>query len=275
MSRIYFHAEDNEAEVAGPERHMGNHLGNYLGMIEVDDWFLGHVEPKIERGRSSSLSNRPTDFELSQLRGRLLMGDEPVIVLPNGTKARVSDVLLNTALRIASDPVNLMIRLHAQCEIHTWTDGPNRAWLAGIIEDGRKANVLRGNMGWESVIELLRAKNDSPVVTSYSVTRQFPNREVANWTPPEDSKDDEDDAADQAWDELPRNERWKLAMDGLRKKDPWLELKPENFRTYHFGSGIDAFKINEVRAIEGARERKARRDAAEARGERPSIMDMD
>jgi hypothetical protein len=87
--------------------------------------------------------------------------------------------------------------------------------------------------------------------------------------------DDETDAADDAWYKLPTEKRWKLAMEGLRKKDPWLELKPENFRTYHFGGGIDAFKINEARALEGAKERKARRDAAEARGERPSIMDMD
>ncbi len=300
MSRIYFHTQtDGTAEVKGSERHQGRWLAAKLGMLPFgfdepsfarDDWFLSRIEP--------SVAGEDRRF----LRVIFQSEERHAFVAPDGKRHAVWPIFLNTALRLGSDAVKLLVRLNAQCEIHCWCDGPNRAWLAGIIDDGLRDGTLRAGMGWDAVSELLRRRDGEPVVTSYSVTRQFPDREAAGWEPPEaaeladagaaaggsdddaeDHEDSEEDIEDEdiedeteaAWYALPAPERWSIAMKALRDGDKWLEIKPENFRTYWFDGDLDAFKIQAMQSAEEAAARKSRREAAIARGESPSNMDME
>jgi hypothetical protein len=151
---------------------------------------------------------------------------------------------LNTAYFMGSDSVKLAARLHGQCELHTYVEGPNRQWLADIIKEGRSFKFYRDEMGWEGVIELLESASDGPVVTSFSVTEQFPNRYIADWNAPtltdEDGEEYEDD---DAWYNLPEEERWQMAMKGLRQERGGLEMKPDNWKEFHFGHGLDANQL--------------------------------
>jgi hypothetical protein len=143
---------------------------------------------------------------------------------------------LNTAIALGSDPVRLFARLHGQCEIHCYVEGPNRAWLAGIIEEGRACGLYRDDMGWEAVIDLLRSRKDGPVVTSYSVTDSFPNADIGGAT----SETDVD-----AFYELPDAEQWARAIDGLRavRAGRRLELRPDDWSHYVFGDGVNGLAL--------------------------------
>ncbi|GAA4304598.1 hypothetical protein GCM10023178_11830 [Actinomadura luteofluorescens] len=37
--------------------------------------------------------------------------------------------------------MRFLARLHAQCELHGYVEGPNRAWLADVIDQGPAAGV--------------------------------------------------------------------------------------------------------------------------------------
>lgn len=134
------------------------------------------------------------------------------------------------------DSLKLFARLHAQCEIHAWVAGKNRAWMAKIIAEGLESGLYRQNVGWDQVIEMLGRSKTEPVVTSYSVCEQFPSREVANW---EDDNDGDD------WYDLDSETRWKLAMKGLKNKTGKLELTPKWDR-YRFGDGKTVFDLLKV-----------------------------
>lgn len=161
----------------------------------------------------------------------------------DGVKLSGWSLIMNTALRLGSDPVRLLTRLHGACEIHTWVEGPNRAWLADIIDKGRKSGVLRGQMGWEDVAMLLRLSDAAPVVTSYSVCESFPNRTVAEWVPPHEDAEPQD-----LWSEVPRAEQWVLGLTKLREHeaaDPSgrLELKPETWEGFSFSAQVSILDL--------------------------------
>ncbi len=85
----------------------------------------------------------------------------------------------------------LAARIAGQAEVHGFCEGIDRAWLAGLIDEGLKSGEFRKNTGyphreesWEHVTAFLRARDDEPVVMSYSVTDSFPNRRAAGWEPP-------------------------------------------------------------------------------------------
>src|SRR6201987_2782616 len=87
---------------------------------------------------------------------------------------------LNTALGVGGDALRLLARVHGSCEIPGWVDGPHRAWLANIVEEGLANGVLRHAHqtqyeNWPGVITLLRSTSRTPVVMSYSVSETFPN----------------------------------------------------------------------------------------------------
>lgn len=146
---------------------------------------------------------------------------------------------LNTAWHFG-DVMRLAARIHGQCEVHGFVEGPNREWLAGIIERGY-GKIFRketqGYEGWGQVIELLKEADDSPVVMSYSGTENFPN-------PMGDARFS-GDAIDDFY-ELPSAERWDIALVALRKKEAaghGLELKPEGWDDFHFGERADCFDV--------------------------------
>jgi hypothetical protein len=147
----------------------------------------------------------------------------------------VFNIQLNTALAIGSDPIRFCVRVHGQCECHGYVEGPNRAWLAGVIDEGLLTRALRYETqgygkGWEDVARLLRVRDDCPVVMSYSVCDSFPPR-------PEDADDD--------WYDLPLEDRWGMAMADVRSING-LEMKPENWSTIRFGDPAeDAFTIHD------------------------------
>lgn len=234
MSRIYFHSQHGTSEVRGSERAMAGGLCTDLLRValRLNDRFMcpddaaryltlfpaGHYIHGLTRDERLRAS---IDTAVS-------VGDE------------FFTAALNTALDIGSDPVKLMARLHGQCEIHAYVEGPNRAWLADIIDGGRRIGVLRANMGWESVVTLLQSRDDGPVVTSYSVTEQFPNPGVADFHAPE--TDDEDADEYEAWEALPVEERWSLALAGIRS-ERGLELKPDVWNDFYFGDGTNGYDL--------------------------------
>jgi hypothetical protein len=237
MSRIYFHSLSDTAEVRGSERaHMG---------ILCADLTYAAFRP---RGDASDPLFRVTDLKrekYDKIGGGLEFRRDFGFFLSQGGVFRLGertadafDVCLNTTLAIGNDAVRLMARLHGQCEIHAWVEGPNRAWLAGIIEDGRAAGIMRANQGWESVAALLRSRDDEPVVTSYSVTDGFPNAHVAGV---------EGDEEHDAWYDRPVADQWTQAMAALREHDNGLEMRPDRwtFPAYHFMDGDTAFSIYE------------------------------
>jgi hypothetical protein len=233
MSRIYFHSPSATAELRGSERA-------YMGLL-CTDLTVGVFSPD-DFGREPLLSRVfPHPYSSTMPYGRAFelamhSGARYEFNLPDGRMVDTFTVCLNTALALGNDVIRLCARLHGQCEIHAWVDGPNRSWLADIIDSGRAASILRDDQGWEDVTALLRARNDEPVVTSYSVCDLFPSRGAADW---------QDDCDGDGWHDLSDDERWSRAMEGLRRDGTGLEMCPESwtFDRFFFGQGDTAFSI--------------------------------
>lgn len=259
MSRIYFHSQEGTAEVRGSERAHAAVLTQDLTragfgpMWESDPSRPHQIRKLITPGTFYNLNDPLGDFRKS-FDLWLNYHDKASFTLPDGRVVPAWDVVLNTAHRLGEPSVKLLTRLHAQAEIHCWVWGPNRNWLAKLIERGRKLGIMRSNMGWESVIDLLRSSDERSVVCSYSVCEQFPNYGIADWDPPECRDEETGDEWDDydAWYDLPAEEQWLRGMRGLNKADEGLtysrELKPENFDAYIYGSGVSAFDLTELYA---------------------------
>ncbi|MER6813572.1 hypothetical protein ABT299_30250 [Spirillospora sp. NPDC000708] len=115
--------------------------------------------------------------------------------------------------------------------------GPNRAWLADVIEQGLADGVLRRavryqphpdtprkewpsrEMGWDEATALLRARDDEPTVVSSSFCDRFPNEDIADWTSPADVDLTPDWATDAPgeWAELGRGRQRRLAEHATQR----------------------------------------------------------
>ncbi len=267
--------------------HGANYLHTYLRAAQVEDarnhelykvWKPGQPGPY---GTSYDASHRlKTSLEL-----RLTSSSSETVFVVAGRRLNAADVALNTALVAGSDSVKLAAKIDGWCETHAWVDGPDRAWLAGLMEDGLAAGIYRrgiwyadqpdtprdkwSSQGWEDVQAHLRSRDDEPCVMSYSVCDQFPNRHTAGWEPPPmpdgwvpswadtdeglaewerdyPTAEDKaaryrDDAAD-GWYDLPDDERWRLAMAGLRADKPWAQLTPDTLDTT-FGPAVTVYDL--------------------------------
>lgn len=244
MSRIYFHSlTDGDSEVSGAERHWMGGLVSDIGwaMLQFegkDDPILQLIDPSCYiRSNIYDTYDSARFKEMVGIWFSVGMSDSFFNV--DGHKISMWDIALNTVLAIGGDPLKLVARLHGQCEMHCYVEGPNRNWLAKIIERGLESGVFRNSLkgqslGWESVIKHLKKRNNEPIVCSYSVCDQFPSRHIAGW---------EDDCDGDAWYELSESKQWKLAMAKLRKV-PLLELKPSNFDKYVFEyDGLTAMSL--------------------------------
>jgi hypothetical protein len=216
-----------------------------------------------------------TDYEpqhrfVQHLRTSLRVNSHPMRV--GGIELRSANVELNTALVAGSDLVRLAAKLSMWADRFPFVEGADRAWLADLIEQGLKSGMYRRSLnghdiGWPGVVELLRSRDDEPVVVHYSVEDSFPSRSVADWAPPEmpegwapDWATDRSDAGEWAsmpddqrraywgehvsdlWYELPLAERWERSLAGLREKRPWIRLYPD-LAHYTFHLGVNVYDL--------------------------------
>lgn len=180
------------------------------------------------------------------------------------------NVALNTALAAGSDPMRLATKLQGWS--HCLIEGPDRAWVADIIDEGLAGGMFRrgtpgvGDMRWEKITAMLRERDDEAVVTSHSTGSSFPSRYIAGLVPPWPVPGDRE--ADDAWqqfDQLPENireayqgadaqfeeqweemtfdDRWNRALAGLRKRRPWSRLAPETLKVQTFGPAVTAYDL--------------------------------
>ena len=240
MSRIYFHSEDETAEVRGSEcAHLGVTCSRITWSVfksVAEDW--GERKALLRKLFPPGHYVLECDGFTEAARIYLSVGQGPLIL--GGKEINLFSLRLNTAHYMGSNPVRLAARLHGQCEIHAYVEGPNRGWLASIIREGREFKFFRDDMGWESVVALLESDDATPVVTSYSVCESFPNAGIAKFDCPilADGELDWD-----AWYEVSRAERWAMAMAGLRSSGGGLEMKPETWDDYCFGDGLGANEV--------------------------------
>ncbi len=255
MSYIAFHTEaGDEVRLRGWERYWMQSVNTDTALTVLPP-FVEDVLPRVAPGHYLSGDARTTLENIRNAFSSGFFGE--VFTDHDGTLLRSFSLALNTTLILGSDPVCLMARLHAQCEIHCYVEGPNRAWLADLIEAGRASGLYRDGAGWSEIAELLRASDQGPVVTSESIGDSFPCAYLGEdidraWEPPgieELDEEDEDhqiayDDAWAGWDRLPREEQWRLSIERLRSRPERLvELSPDNLRC-KFGHGkslIDLF----------------------------------
>jgi hypothetical protein len=148
---------------------------------------------------------------------------------------------LNAVMRESStDLAIFIVRLAAQCELCCWVDGPERAWIAAVIQQGRGTGILRPGMGWEEVASMLQASDAEPVFISSTQGTLFPYLET--W--PGSAED---------FEQLTEEERWQWAEQELRDasqreddtaylaEHPTLmaapfsnQFRPSNWRGYFF-----------------------------------------
>lgn len=239
MSRIYFTAKTDEAEVRGSERaHMGILTKDFGTMVLNMSRGIGEGHHPLANVLDPShtffnylsydqYTNRNAIAETQYHVGTILgdhMGEAMVTI--GGERHSLSNMAHGAMCVAGSEPMALMSKLHGYCEIHAWVAEQDRDWLAGVIEEGRAANIMRADQGWEYLTDFLRDVEliPGPVVTSYSVCDGFPNAYVAGW---------ESDKEDSWYDDLNDDERWALAYTGLLKH-PWLQLTPDTLRVNTF-----------------------------------------
>lgn len=189
MAVITFKTRTNEAHVRRAERAFLDHLVNgiFYGILEDEPDCLREIivcesidqkiqewQDEIDCGQYRSAARIKLEIrELTRLQ--LSAGWHLGFSAPSYTQETMDPwpYALNTALSMASDPLKLLIFIHAQCEMHLWVGGKNRKWMADLIEKGLKGGIYRQKMGWESVIELLRASVRGPLVTEFSGSDSF------------------------------------------------------------------------------------------------------
>lgn len=251
MSRVYFHSPSGTAELRGSERA-------WLGAL-VTDVAVGVLDlqntSRIDRLKQLIAPDNYMSRQDTTGQGWMLtwardyetafkVGMREGLMSWKGTHLSTFSMQLNTACVLGNDQLKLAARIHGQCEIHAWVDGPNRAWLAGIMQAGVDAGIYRKGLtysmsgewqsqGWEDVIALLRSRDDQPVVMSYSVCDGFPSQYVGDWMARRADDVDEDDHSD-AWYDLPSEEQWARSMAALRASSDGLEIKPDDWGSFRF-----------------------------------------
>lgn len=263
MSRIYFNTHDDEAQVYGSERawlgalvrnitwgtaepYVGETFKPDLVALAVNFNALDEVEAEMDPFRKRMLTKQRFETWLAggDVFGKdtgLKIGDN---VVPTG------ELSLNTAMAVGNDAIKLAAKIHGTCEDFAWVAPEHQAWFAQIIEAARTANIFRANAGWEDVITLASKNNDGPIVLSYSVSDDFPSAYAADWQAPEcvpcggsgDPNPDMeftdvdydyctscggDGRLHDAWYDLSSDERWKLSVEGIAKREHTREISPE------------------------------------------------
>lgn len=280
MSRVYFHSPSGDAELNGSELH---HLKQIVSDAALRTFALDDPA-HVERLRSlirpdhylRQLQFTDSAFWVKWLQTCLNIREDVLVF--DGRPVETFALVLNTALLGADDVMRLAARVDGQCEIHAYVEGPNRAWVADIIDRGLEGGLYRRGLrpgspfggqgpwrsqGWEDVQALLRSRDDEPVVMSYSVCASFPNPDVLHdwpdmpdgWRPDSWSEQDwaelDDEERSEWWEEhvsvrfgeQPVDIQWEQAMDAIRTGGMGLELKPDDWGTFRFGHTLTALDL--------------------------------
>lgn len=301
MSRVYFHSPSADAELLGRERYWLRHLaagpataawdlggsnaferardifklaaagaGDYvrdylhaaLEQEERNNAIYAALKPGTMLGRSGA-DHEPSRRFVEALK--LCLAVDGLELDLFGVHLNTVDVDLNTALVAGSDQVALAAKIHGWCEENCWVEGPDRAWLADVIEQGLGSGLYRHGMGWDApttefdrsagVLTLLRARDDEPVVLSDSHGDGFPNTSVGDWMPawPEgitrhwdaltEEQQEVRQAREEEWYELPDDRRWEIAIAGLRAERPWARLSAETLRSPMFHLPVTVYDL--------------------------------
>ncbi len=271
MSRLYFTTEGDEVELKGWEYHWIRGLADEISegflslQYNADDW-RDLINP-----RHYMYKHLPDGHNRLQWAQSFLValradgsGGEPLL-LWKGKAISGWQLMLNTAIIVGGDAVKLGTRLGGQGEIHAWIAGPDRSWVADMIEQAVRSGVYREGLprtdgdrtlpteraGWTEVAEFLRASDHDPVVTHYSVDESFPGPHVAGvpWD---------------AWEDIRDDQRWELSMRGLTEGE-WsqrfkgLQIKPDDWNTFRYGHTLSILDLR-------APDREARLDRVLAKG---------
>lgn len=273
MSRLYFHTEHDTAEVWGGEWSWLDSLAKKTA--------LGFLDPQHNDELLRPLIKSSNDLRDGYRTGLGCMNDWSSWFATSwrvggddflewrGRPLSCSRISLNTAAAVGGEAFRFALRIAGQGDIHAWIDGPDRAWAAGLIDEGLEVGFLRRrvqtwDVGWGGVTELLRASDDGAVVASYSVEGGFPSPKVAGFSPPmpdgwrregwteqewAEIDTDEyraeywDERVWELWDEFDKPEQWRRGLDGLRARPTAnLRIQPNGGR-FHFGPALTVFDL--------------------------------
>jgi hypothetical protein len=260
MSRIYFHAPHRDAEVGGSERAYFGGMASDLALSILgvnasrdQDWAReitvdppDYIATALNTPAPDVMTDpegyrrwaRWTDTWSTHMRvggSGLLVGDSAIPFM---------ELALNTLVAMNSPQLSFMAHVHGLCESHIYVEAENAEWMADLIAKAREDEVFRAGQGWEDVIALAQevaASGEGPIVLSYSVCEGFPNAEVANWTPA-----DESDEGWDAWYALSADERWDMGVRALREADWPFAMGPDR-QGQGFLSGKSVFDLKAER----------------------------
>lgn len=266
MSGIDFTTRDGSASVRGAERPYGAALAARLtaAILELDGQRTQERNRRIlpdiffrqaafndqSAGCTTSLTDAFTYW--APMSGMMYEDGSADIRIGDKTE-RPDGFVINTAVVAGSDPIALLTRIHAYSEEGLLVTGPDRSWLAGIIDAGLQAHILRDKSGWEGAAELLRSDSRSPalITTSQGVSLSWLQGAAAGFYA-DGQTDQERWAAEKAFDALSGAEQWDRSISALleeRRPDAswWLMLDPETFhKPSHLGllTAFDAIEAD-------------------------------
>lgn len=251
MSTVYFSSPARTASLAGGEKHRLWHMAHDIttGLLAVrKPWGQERMEELTGTAPPEGFSFQSWAIQMEDR----LVNSAAAGITWRGVELNKHAFVANTAMAIGADPVKLAVRMYEQCDDHCWVEGPDRAWLAGIIGQGLESGVFAARFlnhgdgplflptGWEDVRALLLAGDDEPVVLSYSGSGQFPGEPPAGWRP---ELDGDDDLLYDQWNHLGAAGRWRIGMDGLRAWRPWQRLAPDAWDGYRFVHGLSVLDL--------------------------------
>lgn len=270
MSSLGFLTRDAEARVSDRERQ------KLVGLLDDLAWraIERDCDPREENGFSllRQALTLPgwvaghTGTEFTRMLQLVLHGSQGQVRTPTGMVGSVLDVHVATVITLYPDLVTLAVRLACQAEVNGWIDGPDRAWLADLIDKGRQADYppevastytagvplfadepsVNGHYdGWAGVAAMLRADDKQPVVLESSVTGGFPSQIWAG-------QEGQDRGEFRAWwNNATPEQRWAASVRGLREEtetaSPALRIAPGTLHdTNGFGTGVTWAQVAEA-----------------------------
>lgn len=241
MSAIEFNFPDGESlPIFGGERHWMAHVINEFAMPFFGIRLFGDDQPILKA--------IPEDHYLHRLpAGRsfqesfhtyIVASGADHFMLPDGTKASIFSVLLNTAVVVGSPVIEFMCRLHGQSELHCWFEDEAVGMVADTIERGRRLGVYRDSAGWEALVDKLRTK-PTEVVCSYTVCESFPDAYLSG-------RDvDEEEGPGDEWYDLPFETQWAECMVTLRQSEDHLQIESLD-GAFRFRDGVTAMDVRKA-----------------------------